>query len=202
MSSSQSERGAAYRYAARICCHVFGYGSLVAGALTFPLVLLSICEVAVGIWKCAVAMRGLLIDTEAKGALHDNHGAVMLVLRGLELLLLSPLPYLILSSLAAFVAEWGYNQNVSEPTFKKIHAAKLLLYGSFFGLLCLDFIGKEISNTMDLQAGIIEIAGLLLLALFIFALERLPTSLGHNPEIKQPIEKGSEVELKRPEIHL
>lgn len=173
MADPKDQRGKIYEHATRICCHVFGYGSVFAGILSFFFVFLALYQVSNGIWKCFAALMPAS-QVETHSDLHDGHHvAVMTILGGLELLLLAPLPYLFLSSFAYFVSEWESKDGVSEQTNKKLHAAKILLYGSFFGLLCLDFIGKTVVGKTTLLDGPVELGGLLLLALLILGLEKI-----------------------------
>src|SRR5271154_1057225 len=172
--SPAQEHGWNFCGAAKFCCHCFDIGSLLAGLMTFPMVFISLVQILVGIVKCGFALWESVFNAAKQSAPQHDLSAVVLILHGLELLLLSPLPYLILSSMAEFVREWGFKKVISENTHAKLNGAKILLYGSFFGLLSLDLISKELADNIDIYRGMIELAGLLLIACFFFGLEVIP----------------------------
>jgi hypothetical protein len=90
------------------------------------------------------------------------------------------------------VGEWGYNQKVSEQTQEKLHAAKVWLYGSFLGVLALDFIRKQVSNNITWASGVTEIIGLIMLAFLILGLELIPAKKSRSNGLAQ--EKPSDLQ--------
>jgi hypothetical protein len=85
--TNESRPGGAFRSAARICCNVFGFGSIVAGTLTFFFVVLSLVKIGIGLWKCALSLWDVFRGMPPP---ENDSAAELYVLRGLEVLLLSP----------------------------------------------------------------------------------------------------------------
>ncbi len=162
-------QGGLYNRAARICCLAFGFGSVVAGILSFGFVIISFTQISIGLYQCGFS----LWTSGFQGHVPPEDASILLILHSLELLLIAPLPFLILSSVASFVGEWELQGKVSQETRAKMEDAKMLLYGIFTGIITLDFIGKAVSNRIASPSAEIQLAGLFLVALFLFVSEAI-----------------------------
>lgn len=138
-----------------MCYRSYGLFAVLAGAFAFAFMLVGFAEIALGIVKNAIlivqkwAHVFISIPPQPNEGDHSSPSPVLEVLHGIELLLLAPLPFLIVSSMAPFVKEWSEEEEVKESTHIKFENTKVLLYGIFFGLLTLNLIARLFSASAD-----------------------------------------------------
>lgn len=87
----------------------------------------------------------------APGAVHHegssnggSHEALHLTISGLEFLLLAPLSYLLLRSLADYIEDLAEDNKISEVAKESILEAKILSIGLLFSIVATHLIGKLI----------------------------------------------------------
>jgi len=204
------KQGRTYRRAAFIALQIYGIAVYLTVLFLLAIVTIGIWDIYCGVVECGAESSALVSgssqenqnkvgdeNSEGRNIAADNsaHLPVMTILHGLEYLLISPLPYLILTSLAHFIAAWGLGTNVEtaawnikdqlarQADFKrpkegfeaeahtKLSEAKVLLYSTFCGLITLDFIGKVMTNKITAKIGILELVGLFLIGSMMFALK-------------------------------
>ena len=173
-SNSNGHGGKLHVFARDVILVGTGFAGCAAAFLAWAILIAGLFEIVFGLVQFfALFFQQLSVGQLSDVARSPRKIAIVTVLGGVEYLLLSPLPYILIRSVSTWITDLKRDGAISPKTKADIVEAKAQFVALLIGILMVGFIADTIGEGITITTAAPPLSGLVVFIAYFFGLEIL-----------------------------